>query len=73
MNTAQSLKEEFGTQFPLLTDVAKKYLALEPSTAKKRAWQGLIPFPFFQVGKSNHAPLLVDVVKLAKYIDEVSK
>jgi hypothetical protein len=70
--TVDDLKNEFGTRFPLLEDVAKKYLGFDdPAVAKKRAASGDLPFPAFKLG-SNKSPWLVDVRHFAEYIDRQS-
>ncbi len=72
MNTANDLKEEFGTRFPTLDQVAEKYLGLEHQQVLQRVASGQLPFECFKIVKSQKAPWLVDVVKLAKYIDDVA-
>lgn len=70
--TVDDLKLEFGSRFPLLEDVAKKYLGFEdPSVAKKKAAAGELPFPAFKLG-SNKSPWLVDIRHFADYIDRQS-
>lgn len=73
MNTAENLKEEFGTRFPLLNDVAKKYLNWGPAHTAAQVYEGKVPFEYFKLTKSRKSPILVDVIKLAKYIDEINK
>jgi len=73
MNTAESLKEQFGAIHPKLTDVASYYLNQSEDTSTNNAAKGLIPFPIFKVSESNKAPWIVDVRELAKWLDEQQK
>ena len=69
IDTAQSLKEQFGTIHPYLTTVTSIYLNMDEAVAKNNAAKGLIPFPIFKASDSNKAPWLVDVRDLAEYLD----
>lgn len=74
MNTAENLRQEFGTQFPRLERVAEVYLNVTASNnLSTKAAQGQIPFPIFKASTSNKAPWLVDVKELAKYLDKLSR
>jgi hypothetical protein len=74
MNTADDLKSEFNTRFPKLEDVAGRFLGMTDKTDIYRKFnQGKIPFPAFRAFKSQKAPLLVDVVALAQYLDQQAK
>lgn len=73
MNTAQSLKEQFGSIHPKLVDVADYYLNLSEGEAKKQATKGLIPFPVFKASNSNKAAWIVDVRDLAEYLERERK
>ncbi|CAB4202726.1 Transcription regulator PrtN [uncultured Caudovirales phage] len=71
MNTANDLKDEFNTRFPKLEDVAAKFLGITDKVDIYRKYnQGKIPFPAFRAFKSQKAPILVDVIALANYLDE---
>jgi hypothetical protein len=68
-NTVDDLKAEFGTRFPLLEIVAKKYLGFnDVACVNKKAASGDLPFPAFKLG-SNKSPWLVDIRHFAEYID----
>ena len=70
MNTADDLKKEFNTRFPKLEDVAERFLGITDKADVYRKYsQGKIPFPAFRAFKSQKAPILVDVVALAQYLD----
>jgi hypothetical protein len=70
-DTAKDLKEEFNTRFPKLEEVAERFLGITDKADIYRKFnQGKIPFPVFKAFKSQKAPLLVDVVDLAKYLDQ---
>lgn len=69
LNTAECLREEFGTLYPKVARVANEYMGLEEKAAKRIAALGGMPFPVFKMGKSQRAPWLVDVRDLAKYLD----
>lgn len=78
MSTASDdLKNEFGTRYPLLENVSKKFLGIEDrATIYKEYEKGNLPFPAFRMSlkgrKRNTSPLVVDVNDLAESLENLS-
>jgi hypothetical protein len=72
MQTSKDLQQEFGTRFPTLDQVSQKYLGWGHEMISRKIASNDIPFDYFKMVKSNKAPWLVDVIKLAEYIDNVA-
>lgn len=74
MNTAEDLKQEFGTRFPKLEKVAAAYLnCSNKAVIYRKAAQGVLPFPIFKMAPGDKSPWLVDIKELAKHLDLCSK
>ncbi|MDD9340329.1 MAG: pyocin activator PrtN family protein [Providencia heimbachae] len=70
MNTMFLLMAEFETSQILLSDIAEKYLKLNPTTVERKANAGELPIPTYRLNDSQKAPRIVHVGDLAKYIDQ---
>lgn len=69
MNTVFLLMAEFGTADIPLETVAKKYLNLDASQAKRQASVQSLPLPCYRAG-SQKAPWLVRITDLADFLDK---
>lgn len=72
--STQSLLAEKHNYEPLipLEVVAKTYLGLTASTAKRKARINDLPFPVTRFGDSQKAPWLVDFNHLSAYLERVA-
>ena len=66
------LMAEFNTTHIPVVEVGKKYFGYEDRTAKNAAKNNKYPFPVFRLGNSKMSPWLVDISKLADYLDKES-
>lgn len=69
MNTSFALHARFGTPVVPLADISEEFLSLTSKTAIQRARAERLPFPTFQMRKSERSPLMVKLTDLADYID----
>lgn len=73
ISTKSLLAAKHGNE-PLipLEVVAKTYLGLTTSTAKRKARLNDLPFPVLRLGDSQKSPWLVDFDHLAAYVERLA-
>lgn len=69
-STVFQLAAEFGAGPISLDKIAERYLGLSVNEARRRAHEGRLAIPTYQVTDSRKSPWLVNPVKLAAIIDE---
>jgi hypothetical protein len=68
--TMHFLSIEFGNRALIpLEEVADRYLSIGANTAKRRASEGVLPFPVLRLGDSQKSPYLVQMTVLAEYVE----
>jgi hypothetical protein len=73
-STVELLQSEYGEEFLIpLAAIAEKLLGINENTAKRKAGNHSLPFPALKLLESQKSVYVVEVRRLAEYLDKKFK